>query len=118
MTRSGRSTMHYKAWEVWLAYVKYEDKPVAKKRPVLIVPDSNGSLMMVKMTKHEPRNDFEYEVVKWHTAGLTTKTTIRTGKNLKISDTTLIHRLGNLDPVDVVKFRDKLSAYIRQSKEH
>jgi len=110
----------YKAWEIWLANVTYEDKPIKTKRPVLVVPADVHVFLMVKMTKAEPRDEYEHRIAEWRLSGLLMETTIRTGKLLRLTDTDMVHKLGDLHPVDVVAFQTKLSAYLhsRHQQNH
>lgn len=106
--------MRFKAWEIWLAYVKYEDRPEIKKRPVLIVPLEAGAFLMAKMTTAEPRDSYEHKIKEWKAAGLITETTIRTSKFLKLEDNDMHLKLGNLHPVDVTAFQTKLALYLQK----
>jgi len=106
--------MKYKAWEIWLAQVRFEDSSQIKLRPVLVVPDGHGSFLMVKMTKSEPRSQYEHRITEWQWSGLSYETIIRTGKFLSLGEPDMIHKLGDLHPVDVTGFQTKLIAYINR----
>lgn len=99
--------MRYKGWEIWLAQVVYEDKPLVQKRPVLVVP-TGQVLLVAKMTKTEPRNKYEHKIVYWKESGLLMATTIRTEKLLKMPEKDMLHKLGDLHPVDIAEFEKKL----------
>lgn len=53
-----------KKWEIYLAYVQYEDVPTGKIRPVLIIDEDTAyPINCIKMTSHEARSG-EYELVR------------------------------------------------------
>ena len=106
--------MQYKAWEIWLVNVKFEDTFVVKRRPVLVVPDGHGSFLMVKMTKTGPRNEYEHRIAEWQASGLSSETTIRTDKFLNPMASDFLHKLGDLHPVDVTAFQTKLIIYLKK----
>lgn len=50
-------------WEIYLAYVQYEDIPGGKLRPVLVIDeDTVYPICCLKMTSHPPRAG-EYELI-------------------------------------------------------
>lgn len=64
-------------WEIYLAYVQYEDVPGGKIRPVLVIDeDTVYPICCLKMTSHPPRAG-EYELIRWQNAGLRKPTTVR-----------------------------------------
>lgn len=100
--------MNCKPWEVWLAKVRFEDSDETKNRPVLIIV-VDSKYYRVKMTGTSPRDFFEVEVSQWKAAGLRKDTTIRTNKISELRESDLIHKLGDLHPVDIAEFRQKFS---------
>ena len=52
-------------WEIWLAKVRFEDKPnESKLRPVLVIDKEDIYILSFKMTSHEPRQNYfgEYSI--------------------------------------------------------
>lgn len=98
-----------KKWDIYLAYVRYEDIPGGKKRPVLVVDDDNTAypISCLKMTG-QPRRDGEYTLIKWREAGLHKETTVRIGKRLNVLEADFIAKIGSLDPVDILKIEEML----------
>ena len=89
-------------WEIYLAYVQYEDIPGGKLRPVLVIDeDTVYPICCLKMTSHPPRAG-EYELIRWQNAGLRKPTTVRIQKRLRLSEADFKKKIGLLDPVDIL----------------
>lgn len=94
-------------WEIYLAYVPFEDIPGGKPRPVLVIDDNNVyPICCLKMTG-TPRSG-EYTLVRWQNAGLHKETTVRIQKRLMLNSSDFIKRIGILDPVDIVSIEAML----------
>ena len=89
-----------KAWEVWYAAVKYEDKPTIQDRPVLILDDKTVYAICLKLTGTSPRPG-EYALIEWAAAGLSKPTTVRIGKVLHMKENDFRRKIGNLTPLDI-----------------
>ena len=91
-------------WEIWWAYVSFEDDASqGKERPVLVLEDGVVYVIALMITSHEQRNVFgEYDVTKWQSAGLKTPSTIRLSRRLKLEESDLIRKMGDLHPLDIV----------------
>lgn len=95
-----------KAWEIWRAYVTYEEGDGGKERPVLILEDGTVYVLALMITSHDARHVYgEYEITKWQSAGLTKPSTIRTTRRLELSETDLICKIGDLQPFDIMLLR-------------
>ena len=90
-------------WEIWWAYVAFEDDSGGKQRPILILEDGTVYVIALMITSHEQRSIYgEYDITKWQSAGLTKPSTIRVTKRLKLEENDLIHKMGDLQPYDIV----------------
>lgn len=90
-------------WEIWLAYVAFEESDGGKERPVLVLEDGTVYVIALMITSHEQRNMYgEYDVVKWQSAGLRKPSTIRITRKLMLSEEDLISKIGDLQPLDIV----------------
>ena len=100
-------------WEIWNAYVEYEeDSNIRKERPVLIYnPISDDNIIAFKLTTHEIRNDRECEIRKWQEAGLKKETVIRIDKVLRLTKNNLISKIGKLQIVDIFRFEKSRTKY-------
>jgi len=95
-------------WEVWWAYVDYEDKPDAGKvRPVLIVNNKETYVFTLKMTSHEKRehDSYDYELKQWQHANLEKPTTVRVGCLYKLEHSSIKERIGRLHVVDIYEIQ-------------
>lgn len=96
-------------WEIYLAYVRYEDTDGGKHRPVLVVEDGTAyPISCLKMTSHEPRYG-EYAIIRWREAGLHKQTTIRISKILYLNEDDFVKKIGDLDPVDISNIEKMIS---------
>lgn len=95
-----KTEMNCKRWEVWAANVKFEDSPVVKSRPVLILADKSIYAVCIKMTGTAPRRG-EYALKDWQFVGLTKPTTVRIGKVLHMTAKDLKYKIGDLSPLDI-----------------
>ncbi|MFR3484719.1 MAG: type II toxin-antitoxin system PemK/MazF family toxin [Clostridia bacterium] len=100
-------------WEIWRAWVKFEDDPSqGKPRPVLVMDCQNRVCVFAfKITTHAPRNNYpnEYTVVNWEESGLDRPSTIRGGKYIQIEEQHFIKKLGRLSASDIIRFSKMLN---------
>lgn len=102
-----------KKWEIWLANVRFEDKPnESKLRPVLVIDKEDIYILSFKMTSHEPRqNDFiDYSIKFFQEAGLHKPTVIRLSKKLALLENEFVHKIGRLHPFDINEVNKILSS--------
>lgn len=95
-------------WEVWWAYVGYEDRPGdGKIRPVLIINNKETYAFTLKMTSHEQReNDpLDYELKKWQHAHLEKETTVRVGCLLQLGHAAFTEKIGRLHVADIYEIQ-------------
>lgn len=61
-----------KPWEVWLAYVRFENHPdVGKVRPVVVLDDEASAIIVAKVTTAQPHDRYTYcELADWKIEGL------------------------------------------------
>lgn len=91
-------------WEIWLANVRFEDKPDEYKlRPVLVIDKENIYFLSFKMTSHKPRDNYfgEYSIQFFQEAGLKKPTVIRLSKKLLLLEKEFINKIGRLHPYDI-----------------
>jgi len=99
--------MTIRAWEVWLANVRFEDQPTIKRRPVVITSAGTVFVLGLKVTSHAPRNEWgEYELLEWKYAGLQKPSTVRISKQLRLRHTDMVHRLGALHQIDIINIQN------------
>ncbi len=91
-----------KRWDVYLAYVGFEDTEDFKTRPVLILGETALLLDALMMTGQLPRPG-EYALKYWSEAGLNKQTTVRISKRLRLSEEAVIKKIGSLHPADILE---------------
>ncbi len=72
---TGSSTSEHalpKPWEVWLAYVRFDDHPdVGKVRPVVILDNEASAIIVANVTTAQPHDRYIYcELSDWEVEGL------------------------------------------------
>ena len=92
-----------KAWDIWWAFVRFEDSQEIKRRPVVILNPSEVFVLSLKITSHAGRNQWgEYEIIMWESAGLPKPSTIRVTQLLELERSSFDRRIGQLHPVDIL----------------
>ena len=99
-----------KLWELWWASFQYEDSHEFKRRPVLIIKIDNDDLYCAKVTSHEARNQwYEYEIIKWKTAGLPKPSTVRLSKFMVLKSDDLDSKIGELHDADILSIKERFN---------
>ena len=81
----------------------FEEGTDGKERPVLVLEDGTVYVIALMITSHDQRNIYgEYDITKWQSAGLKNPSTIRITRKLKLEETDLIRKMGDLQPYDIV----------------
>jgi|GEM_PF-6949829 len=93
--------MNTNPWEVWLAYVEFDDGDDGKKRPVVIIDDYQGGVVALEMTSRPPKSFDEFVLSDWERVGVKKASTIKTNKELRLSNKSLIHKVGDLGTRDI-----------------
>lgn len=91
-------------WDIWLAYVRFEDSPdEAKLRPVLVIDKKDIYILSFKMTSRLPRQNYygEYPIKYYKDAGLVKPTVVRLSKKLLLLENEFDKRIGRLHPFDI-----------------
>lgn len=95
-----------KPWEVWLAAVRFEDSPQIKNRPVVVTSTEQIYVIALKVTSHAPRMEWgEYALQQWQAAGLSKPSTVRISKRLKLMGRDMVHKIGDLHPLDILNIQ-------------
>lgn len=97
--------------------MKFEDDPTKqKKRPVLVISETEMYILSFKITGHSAREDYtgEYEIHHWQEAGLTKPSTIRFEKRIRLKPEDVIEKIGELHPADRAVFQCIISRIMRE----
>lgn len=94
-------SMMIKRWDIYWAYVKYEESDEVKRRPVLIINSTVAAIISFKMTSKDRGDEPpEYEVREWKEAGLPVQTYVRCDKPIRLSERDLDGKIGQLTERD------------------
>lgn len=108
---SGNKNITVNQGEVW--YVNFpleEDITKTIIRPVVVIDEHGYKVLSVKVTKHEPRKNDNYDtpIVYWQQAKLRLKSTARVAKTLLLDKSMFIRKIGDLHPDDLREIQNKL----------
>ena len=94
-------------WEIWLVNMPFDEGIGSKPRPALVIDTKGNCLVVGKMTKHPPRPEYQYEyqMIDWKGAGLRVPTTLRLSKIALLHESSFIHQLGYIQPIDQINVR-------------
>ena len=102
-----------KRYEIWDAYVKFEDSDQVERHPVLIWNETVVITIGFKITSTD-RGDSEEEfrVVHWKESGLDHESSIRLRKQVRLEESDFIKKRGVLDEREQVRLRMRLSSIL------
>lgn len=108
--------MNMERGDVW--FVKYpleEDITKNTKRPVLVLDEEKLEVLCVKITKHPPRSDDDYDIpiLYWQDANLRFESTARVSKTMYLDKSMFIYKIGTLHPEDFKKVEEAFIKFIK-----
>ena len=103
-----------KKYDIYWADFAFEDTNEVKRRPVVII--ENGTVVdIAKVTKHKPRYKYDLVLLDWEKEGLSTKSTIRLDKRMRVSQDHLKKYIGHLSDKDIQRIEAKLNKNSKES---
>lgn len=97
--------------EVWGVDFPFEDDPTQSKvRPCIILDVETLEVLSVKVTRHEPRDEFDIPIFKWQEANLLEPSYARVSKTLLIPKNSFTKKYGMLNEIDL---RNIINAFIK-----
>ena len=105
--------------DVWFAkYPLEEDITKNTKRPVLVIDEEKLEVLCVKITKHPPRPDDDYDVpiLYWQDANLRFESTARVSKTMYLDKSMFIHKIGTLHSKDFKIIEEKFIDFIQNNE--
>jgi hypothetical protein len=101
--------------EVWqVKFPLEEDENKFFPRPAVVLDTDNFEVLSVKVTKHEPRDNDEYDIpiLYWEDAKLRCKSTARIRHTKFLSKGKFIFKYGDLHSDDFDNIKNRFSEYI------
>lgn len=99
--------------DVWLARLQFPDGQGFKTRPILVLSERDDEdMLVVPITSHSVRGDFDTPLRDWEAAGLRLPSTVRICKLGTISRMTAIRHLGELTSRDRAPFIAALRRFV------
>ncbi|OPX50908.1 type II toxin-antitoxin system PemK/MazF family toxin [Clostridium thermobutyricum] len=105
---------HPNRGEVWFVeFPREEDNRIIDNRPVIVLEDSDDELevLSVKVTKHKPRDEWDYNIVYWQEASLKFESTARISKSLYLKEDSFLFKIGDLRKEDLSKIDNLFDKY-------
>jgi len=107
--------MSYKIGQIW--YAKFpleEDSSSFIERPIIIADINLPNLVVIKITKHDPRENDPYDVPikRFKEAGLKYPSTARISKVVIINENQIDNRKGALHLLDYKNVFDTLNKFL------
>jgi hypothetical protein len=80
----------------------FEDDPTkSKRRPCIIMSVDILEVLSIKVTKHEPREDYDIPIYKWKDANLLEPSYARVSKIMTFPKKAFIRKFGKIHPTDL-----------------
>lgn len=93
-------------YEIWDAYVKFEESDEVQQHPVMILNDMTAVVIALKITTtNRGDNSEELRVKYWRESGLDHESSIRLNKQVRLQEEDFIRRRGVLDDREILKLR-------------
>ncbi|MCL2679983.1 MAG: type II toxin-antitoxin system PemK/MazF family toxin [Coriobacteriia bacterium] len=101
------SSSHVQAFDIWLVYLHFSDRPkTGKVRPVLVVNSTENRIAVAKITSKPPvPHTGDVPIVQWQQAGLNVPSTVRCSQIFEINAAELLRDapIGTLQTDDAVQ---------------
>ncbi|MBB6632489.1 type II toxin-antitoxin system PemK/MazF family toxin [Clostridium algidicarnis] len=108
-----------KRGEVWFVeFPLEEDNSKTINRPVIVLSESDEELevLSVKITKHAPRDEWDYPLLYWNEASLRLASTARVSKASYLAQDDFIFKIGDLHKDDLEKVDKLFVKYIESNQ--
>ena len=103
-------TFRPKLMEVWIVDVPFDNGRGSKKRPAIVVRESDGRYGVVMMTSSDATSDRDFTLMDPESAGLEYGSTVKAGKVYDVAASRFYQKKGVLSDYD----RDELALRMRQ----
>lgn len=87
----------------------FSDFSGSKKRPALVLADTGDrDVVVCRITSEEPRDRYDFEILRWEKAGLLLPSAVRVSKMAVLSRELIVRKLGRLGSPDRREVRSLL----------
>lgn len=98
--------------EVWYVNFPYEEDPSqSSHRPCIILDVENLEVLSMKVTKHEPRDEYDVPIFKWREANLDYPSYARVKKTILITKDSFDRKIGDIHRDDLNNITRKFMEY-------
>ena len=105
--------------EVWFVeFPLEEDDSRTINRPVIVLDENILGVLSVKITKHSPRKEDEYDtpILYWREANLHLASTARISKVILLPQDSFIFKIGELHSEDLMRVEEMYQKYLLDCK--
>lgn len=105
-----------KRGEVWFANFPYEEDPnTVSNRPVIVLEENDNTVgvLSIKVTKHDKRDEWDYDIVYWVEAKLRLKSTARISKAMYLNLSAFTNKIGDLHIDDLNTVDNLFNEYLK-----
>jgi hypothetical protein len=88
-------------WEIWLAYVPYDQKRGGKPRPVIVIDARDGEFTAIELTSQPPKYEGEFILAGWQAAGLERVSTVKVYRFAHIYEEDFKFKIGDVALGDI-----------------
>lgn len=110
--------MLYTFGEVLLLSLGFSDASAAKRRPVLVVCDTqDADILVAPITSHPARSGLDVTLKEWRGAGLRLPSTVRIAKLTTVAKSIIVRKLGGLRQAEALETQMVLRIFLQQIEE-
>ena len=91
-------------YDIYDAPIPFDDKDMKKERPVLVVSETNDTVIALKISSEQKTSGLQYRIVDWQGAGLKAPSYIYYEPSYRLKKKDLTIYRGQLQFVDIFKF--------------
>lgn len=116
MSKSNESPSRGEVW--FVEFPLEENEQEFLNRPVVVLQDKDEDfeVLSVKITKHAPRDEWDFPIVNWQQASLRLQSTARISKAMYLQEDSFLFKIGILHVDDLNKIDELFSEYIERNR--
>ena len=108
--RYKKPNVRLSAWQIWLAYVRYEGSSEGKKRPVLVTEVRGDTCTVAEITSQPPAHATDVPILYMYHTGLNKDSVVQTRKRRTVPRDSLRDYMGYLTGEDIQRVRNFMEA--------
>ena len=106
-----------KIGDLWWVHFPFSESRNIKRRPALVIDNDTIAILTVYVTSQDKSSPYSIEITNWKEAGLSKPSWIRIDKIVKLHESSIDRKIGELSSSDFSKITD-LVVEIQNNKRH